>query len=294
MTIDLVELNAKYSLVNFSLSNRFKTPLQLKKHESVHTGARPHQCAVCGRTFREKGTLREHHRIHTGAMPFTCEFCGKCFRFKGILTVLFFNSNIFDKLAMWIKWKIKCIFVKISKQTHRRQHTGERPYSCVECQHHFTNWPNYNKHMKRRHGINTSHTKYQPPPQQEQTAITTSEEQIVIPIQEPHPVQVSIISFTINLYCFIMSSQVYWFIFYFQVIQSVSHASIQPLVIQEIPTTSKQLFLSEVSSTSDINERNSYFVPTTTIQNYLTPNLSFNFYNITNVADAEVTSIIPS
>ncbi len=41
-------------------------------------------------------------------------------------------------------------------QTHRRQHTGERPYSCVECQHHFTNWPNYNKHMKRRHGINKS------------------------------------------------------------------------------------------------------------------------------------------
>jgi len=63
-------------------------------------------------------------------------------------------------------------------QTHRRQHTGERPYSCLECQHHFTNWPNYNKHMKRRHGINTSHTKHlannqqlqqQQQPQTEQT-----------------------------------------------------------------------------------------------------------------------------
>ncbi|RZF34456.1 hypothetical protein LSTR_LSTR013026 [Laodelphax striatellus] len=41
-------------------------------------------------------------------------------------------------------------------KTHRRQHTGERPYSCYECEHHFTNWPNYNKHMKRRHGINLS------------------------------------------------------------------------------------------------------------------------------------------
>lgn len=66
---------------------RFKTPLQLRKHQTVHTGAKPHQCDVCGRQFRERGTLREHHRIHTGAMPFTCEFCGKSFRFKGILTV---------------------------------------------------------------------------------------------------------------------------------------------------------------------------------------------------------------
>jgi uncharacterized Zn-finger protein len=66
---------------------RFKTPLQLRKHQTVHTGAKPHQCDVCGRQFRERGTLREHHRIHTGAMPFTCEFCGKNFRFKGILTV---------------------------------------------------------------------------------------------------------------------------------------------------------------------------------------------------------------
>lgn len=62
--------------------------MRLKKHGSVHSGLKPHQCDVCGRQFRERGTLKEHHRIHTGAMPFTCEFCGKCFRFKGVLTVI--------------------------------------------------------------------------------------------------------------------------------------------------------------------------------------------------------------
>ncbi|CAB0005564.1 unnamed protein product [Nesidiocoris tenuis] len=130
---------------------RFKTGMQLRKHHSVHTGAKPHQCDVCGRTFREKGTLREHHRIHTGAMPFACEYCGKTFRFKGILT------------------------------THRRQHTGERPYSCYECQHHFTNWPNYNKHMKRRHGINTSRSA-RPGPKEADNPV---------PLQQPAPPEVS-------------------------------------------------------------------------------------------------------
>lgn len=77
--------------MNSNFESRFKTPLQLRKHQTVHTGAKPHQCDVCGRQFRERGTLREHHRIHTGAMPFTCEYCGKSFRFKGILTVSLYD-----------------------------------------------------------------------------------------------------------------------------------------------------------------------------------------------------------
>lgn len=36
-------------------------------------------------------------------------------------------------------------------QIHERQHTGVKPYECRACNHKFTNWPNYNKHMKRKH-----------------------------------------------------------------------------------------------------------------------------------------------
>ena len=72
-------------------------------------------------------------------------------------------------LTILTLYSMLCLF-----QTHRRQHTGERPYSCTECQHHFTNWPNYNKHMKRRHGINTSQQSHplptQPSQQQQQEA----------------------------------------------------------------------------------------------------------------------------
>ncbi|XP_048514506.1 zinc finger protein 2 isoform X3 [Athalia rosae] len=112
-----------------SCGKAFKTSRLLGKHRSVHTGIKPHQCDVCGKQFRERGALREHSRIHTGAMPYSCEVCGKCFRFKGVLTV------------------------------HQRQHTGERPYACLECQRYFTNWPNYNKHMKRIHQYDMSNKK---------------------------------------------------------------------------------------------------------------------------------------
>ncbi|XP_031837799.1 uncharacterized protein LOC116429230 isoform X2 [Nomia melanderi] len=236
-------------------SKAFKTPLQLKKHETVHTGAKPHQCAVCGRTFREKGTLREHHRIHTGAMPFTCEFCGKCFRFKGILT------------------------------THRRQHTGERPYSCLECQHHFTNWPNYNKHMKRRHGINTSHTKHLSQSQHsesQQQQLQQQQQQS----EQPQTIQSNTSEDPLSTISHTETSTV-------QVIQTVSHTSpSQPIVVQTIPTTAIQNFQSDViGSTQDavFRERNAtYFnaVPAT-LQNFLPPNLPYNFYNISNVTYRE-------
>ncbi|KAK9504389.1 hypothetical protein O3M35_010729 [Rhynocoris fuscipes] len=99
----------------------FMTPRLLAKHTMLHTGQKPYQCDVCGKQFRERSALKEHSRIHTGDMPYSCEFCGKLFRFKGILTV------------------------------HRRIHTGERPYQCGVCRREFTNWANYNKHLKRRH-----------------------------------------------------------------------------------------------------------------------------------------------
>ncbi|XP_075988362.1 uncharacterized protein LOC142984544 [Anticarsia gemmatalis] len=110
----------------------FLYPNMLRRHVEMHSGVKPFSCEQCGRCFRLQYQLNAHKIIHTDAMPYVCSYCNKAFRFKQIL------------------------------KNHERQHTGAKPYSCQNCGMEFTNWSNYNKHMKRRHGTDTSKKKITP------------------------------------------------------------------------------------------------------------------------------------
>lgn len=110
----------------------FLYPNMLRRHVEMHSGVKPFSCEQCGRCFRLQYQLNAHKIIHTDAMPYVCSYCNKAFRFKQIL------------------------------KNHERQHTGAKPYSCQHCGMEFTNWSNYNKHMKRRHNTDTSKKKITP------------------------------------------------------------------------------------------------------------------------------------
>ncbi|KAJ8683916.1 hypothetical protein QAD02_019708 [Eretmocerus hayati] len=268
----------------------FKTPMQLKKHATVHSGDRPYQCDICGRAFREKGTLKEHHRIHTGAMPFSCEFCGKRFRFKGILT------------------------------THRRQHTGERPYSCNDCQHHFTNWPNYNKHMKRRHGIDTAISKQQKPDQKQplQKPKVRSSQKPEVPEVNQEPVQqrhqthddtsdtqqpMTVTATTVQVIQTVPQLNASAHPMMLQTFQPNPVSAIQIVETSDMPANDpcRQVYQrqdqqSAATNAAALRERGveslcasgptAYFntLPTS-ITNFFSPALPYNFYNVPNVND---------
>lgn len=110
----------------------FLFPNMLRRHVDMHSGVKPFSCEQCGRCFRLQYQLNAHKIVHTDSMPHVCQYCNKAFRFKQIL------------------------------KNHERQHTGAKPYSCQSCGMEFTNWSNYNKHMKRRHNLDTSKKKITP------------------------------------------------------------------------------------------------------------------------------------
>jgi len=48
---------------------------ELRSHEFVHLGIRPHGCEYCDKGFYTKEKLKEHIRIHTGEKPYKCDRC---------------------------------------------------------------------------------------------------------------------------------------------------------------------------------------------------------------------------
>ena len=74
---------------------------EMQIHSKSHTGAKPHKCPPCSKTFANSSQPGQHICIHSGAKPYGCNFCGK-------------SSCQLSHL-----------------QQHTQIHTRDKPYQCV-------------------------------------------------------------------------------------------------------------------------------------------------------------------
>ena len=119
---------------NCSKSNHpFNSRFRLVRHMLVHTGAKPHACDICPKTFSRLENLKIHRRVHTGEKPYGCreENCQKRF------------SNSSDRIKHERTHKINkykcpsCDYICLTPMTiakhHRKVHGTKLPKESTSC-----------------------------------------------------------------------------------------------------------------------------------------------------------------
>ncbi|KAH7715875.1 Zinc finger protein 70 [Aphelenchoides avenae] len=90
-----------------------------------------HACSYCGKIFTSRGRVRRHQVVHTGAKPFACSECGNKYSDQTALRrheFLHRNETFECHHCKKTFRQFYCLSEHINKY-----HDGKREFACGEC-----------------------------------------------------------------------------------------------------------------------------------------------------------------
>ncbi|XP_017286232.1 growth factor independent 1A transcription repressor a [Kryptolebias marmoratus] len=130
----------------------FSTPHGLEVHvRRTHSGTRPFECGICGKTFGHAVSLDQHRAVHSQERSFSCKICGKSFKRSSTLsTHLLIHS---DTRPYPCQYCGKRFHQKSDMKKHTFIHTGEKPHKCQVCGKAFSQSSNLITHSRKHTGF---------------------------------------------------------------------------------------------------------------------------------------------